>query len=46
MLLTASVEPRGGAAAAFVRFEQNQSAGAPKACAYFRNDVPAAMGSR
>jgi hypothetical protein len=45
MLLTASVT-RGGAAAAFVRFEQNQSAGAPKACAYFRNDVPAAMGSR
>lgn len=27
--------------AAFARFEQNQSAGAAKACAYFRNDVPA-----
>ena len=32
--------------AAFVRFEQNQSGGAAKACAYFRNDAPAALRAR
>jgi hypothetical protein len=32
--------------AAFARFEQHQSAGAAKACAYFRNDALAAMGVR
>ncbi|HML15053.1 MAG TPA: hypothetical protein VK456_17235 [Xanthobacteraceae bacterium] len=32
--------------AAFARFEQNQSAGAAKACAYFRNDMAAALPSR
>jgi hypothetical protein len=32
--------------AAFARFEQHQSAGAAKACAYLRNDVPAVLAAR
>jgi len=32
--------------AAFARFDRNQSAGAAKACAYLRNDAPAALGVR
>jgi hypothetical protein len=33
--------------AAFARFDRNQSAAAAKACAYFRNELPAAViGSR
>jgi len=29
--------------AAFARFDRNQSAAAAKACAYFRNELPAAV---
>jgi hypothetical protein len=32
--------------AAFARFDRNQSAAAAKACAYFRNDMPAAVAAR
>jgi hypothetical protein len=32
--------------AAFAHFEQNQSAGAAKACAYLRNNISAALPSR
>jgi hypothetical protein len=32
--------------AAFARFDRTQSAAAAKACAYFRNDMPAAVAAR
>lgn len=32
--------------AAFAHFDRNQSAAAAKACAYFRNDMPAAVAAR